>query len=177
MQPVFLIMGTPASGKSTVSKALMQRFEQGVHIPVDNLRQMVVSGLSDMALEVPPATLEQLRLARETASSMARIYSDNEFAVAIDDFWYGDKPDEVYSQKIGQRITRILLLPSLETTVQRLFSRNLDEGSFKQNLEQAIRYLYTQIKAHPKTNWLVIDSSQLSVEETVDKILAGKNKT
>ncbi len=173
MKPIFLIMGTPASGKSTVAKALMQRFAQGVHIPVDNLRQMVVSGLSDMALEVPPATLEQLRLARETASSMARIYSDNEFTVAIDDFWYSEKPDQVYSQKIGQRITRILLLPNLETTVQRLYSRNPEEGSFKKILEQAIGYLYTQIEVHPKTNWLVIDSSDLSIEETVDKILAG----
>ncbi len=174
MQPIFLIMGTPASGKSSVAKALMQRFEQGVHIPVDNLRQMVVSGLSDMGFEVPPATLEQLRLARETASSMARIYSDNEFTVAIDDFWYSDKPDEVYAQKIGQRITRVLLLPNLEMTVQRLYSRNSDEGSFKQILEQAIRQLHTEIEAHPKTNWLVIDSSDLSIEETVDKILAGK---
>ena len=164
-------MGTPASGKSTVAKALMQRFEHGVHIPVDNLRQMVVSGLSDMGFEVPPATLEQLRLARESASSMARIYSDNEFAVAIDDFWYGDKPDEVYAKKIGQRITRVLLLPNLEATVQRLKKRNPEEGSFKNILEQAIRQLHTEIAAHPKTNWLVIDSSGLSVEQTVDKIL------
>lgn len=164
-------MGTPASGKSTVSKALMQRFLQGIHIPVDDLRHMVVSGLSDMAVLVPPATLEQVRLARETACSMARNYSDNEFAVAIDDFWYSDKPDEVYCQKIGQRITRVLLLPSLETTLQRLYSRNPNEGSFKKVLEPVIRQLHTEIAAHPKTKWLVIDSSDLSVEATVDRIL------
>ncbi len=174
MKPIFLIMGTPASGKSTIAKALMQRFEKGVHIPVDDLRRMVVSGLSDMSFEVSPATLEQLRLAREATSSMARIYSDNEFAVAIDDFWYGNKPDEVYCQKIGQRIRRVLLLPDLEATLQRLYSRNPDEGSFKQILEAAIRQLHTDIVAHPKTNWLVIDSSQLSVEATVDIILERK---
>jgi adenylate kinase family enzyme len=170
MKPIFLIMGTPASGKSTVAKALTQRFEKGVHIPVDDLRHMVVSGLSEMGFEVPPATLEQLRLAREAASSMARMYSDEEFAVAIDDFWFGNTPDEVYTQKIGRRVTRILLLPNLETTVQRLFSRNPNEGSFKHVLEQAIGQLYTEIQMHPKTNWMVIDSSHLSVEETVDKI-------
>jgi len=169
-------MGTPASGKSTVAKALMQRFEKGVHIPVDNLRQMVVSGLSDMALEVPPATVKQLRLARETASHMARNYSDHEFAVAIDDFWFGDQPDEVYAQKIGQRITRVLLLPNLETTVQRLYSRNPNEGSFKKILEQAIGIVYSSVQAHPKTDWLVIDSSRLSVGETVDQILEGADK-
>lgn len=171
MKPIYLIMGTPASGKSTVAKALMQRFEKGVHIPVDNLRQMVVSGLSDMGFEVPPATLEQLRLARETACSMARNYSDNEFAVAIDDFWYTDKPDEVYCQKIGQRVKRVLLLPNLKITLERLYSRNPSEGSFKKILEGAIRQLHTDIAAHPKTNWLVIDSSRLSVEQTVNNIL------
>jgi hypothetical protein len=156
---------------------LTQRFEKGLYIPVDDLRHMVVSGLSDMSFEVPPATLEQVRLAREAASSMARIYSDNEFAVAIDDFWYGDKPDEVYAQKIGQRVRRVLLLPNLETTVQRLYSRNPSEGSFKKILEGAIRQLHSDIAAHPKINWLVIDSSGLSVEQTVDKILARTERT
>jgi adenylylsulfate kinase-like enzyme len=171
MQPIFLIMGTPASGKSTVSKALMQRFERGLHIPVDNLRHLVVAGLSDMAFEIPPETYRQLRLARESASVMARMYSDDGFAVAIDDFWLGDTPDEDYNRKISRRVTRILLLPNLETTLERLHSRNPDEGSFKHILEQTIRSLQTDIEAHPKTGWLVIDSSNLSVQQTVDCIL------
>lgn len=48
MKPIF---------SSTVAKALMQRSERGLHTPVDNLRQMFVSGLSDMAFEVPPAAM------------------------------------------------------------------------------------------------------------------------
>jgi adenylylsulfate kinase-like enzyme len=171
VQPIFLIMGTPASGKSTVAKALMQRFERGLHIPVDDLRHLVVAGLSDMAFEIPPETFRQLRLARESACVMARMYSDDGFAVAIDDFWLGENPDENYNRKISRRITRILLLPNLETTLERVYARNPDEGSFKQTLETAIRSLQTGIEAHPKTGWLVIDSSHLSVDQTVDQIL------
>jgi adenylylsulfate kinase-like enzyme len=171
MQPIFLIMGTPASGKSTVAKALMQRFERGLHIPVDDLRHLVVAGLSDMAFDIPPETFRQLRLARESASVMARMYSDDGFAVAIDDFWLGENPDEDYNRKISRRITRVLLLPKLETTLQRLYARNPDEGSFKQILERAIRSLQAGIQGHPKMGWLVIDSSDLSVEQTVDLIL------
>ncbi len=176
MQPIFLIMGTPASGKSTVAKALMQRFERGLHIPVDDLRHLVVAGLSDMAFEIPPETFRQLRLAREAACVMARMYADEGFAVAIDDFWLGETPDEDYNQKISRRVTRVLLLPNLETTLERLHARKPDEGSFKQILEQAIRSLQTSIEAHPKTGWLVIDSSDLSVEQTVDQIVESKDK-
>jgi adenylylsulfate kinase-like enzyme len=171
MQPIFLIMGTPASGKSTVSKALMQRFERGLHIPVDDLRHLVVAGLSDMAFEIPPETYRQLRLAREAASVMARMYSDEGFAVAIDDFWLGEHPDEDYNRKISRRVTRVLLLPNLKTTLERLHARNPDEGSFKKILEPAICSLQAGIQAHPKTGWLVIDSSNLNVEQTVDLIL------
>jgi adenylylsulfate kinase-like enzyme len=176
MQPIFLIMGTPASGKSTIAKALMQRFERGLHIPVDDLRHLVVAGLSDMAFEIPPETFRQLRLAREAASVMARMYSDEGFAVAIDDFWLGENPDEDYNRKISRRVTRVLLLPKLETTLKRLYARNPDEGSFKLILESAVRSLQTGIETHPKTGWLVIDSSDLSVEQTVDLILERVTK-
>jgi hypothetical protein len=63
------------------------------------------------------------------------------------------------------------LLPKLETTLQRLYARKPDEGSFKQILERAIRSLQAGIQGHPKMGWLVIDSSDLSVEQTVDLIL------
>ena len=46
-QPIFLLSGTPGAGKSSVATALMQHFEFGLHIPVDDLREWVVSGLAD----------------------------------------------------------------------------------------------------------------------------------
>ena len=95
MSPIFLILGTPACGKSTVSRALASRFRLGVHIPVDDLRHMVAGGLSDMDFGDEAAARRtglQIRLARETASQMARTYGAAGFAVAIDDFWFDDVP-------------------------------------------------------------------------------------
>ena len=44
--PLFLITGTPGVGKTETARALMRRFPFGLHIPVDDLREWVVSGIS-----------------------------------------------------------------------------------------------------------------------------------
>jgi Chloramphenicol phosphotransferase-like protein len=168
MQPIFLVMGTSASGKSTVSRALMQRFKFGLHVPVDDLRHMVVSGLADRSFSVSPA-LDQLRLAQASAARMALSYSDSGFAVAIDDFWHVELRDGDYNPIIGNRIQRILLLPNLEVTLDRLRSRDGTADHF----ERAIRFVHHAIETRPEllTGWHVLDSSRLTVEETVDQIL------
>ena len=43
-----LILGMPAAGKSTVARALMARFARGLHLPVDDLRNIVVSGRTEL---------------------------------------------------------------------------------------------------------------------------------
>ena len=62
-------MGTPACGRNTISSALVSRFKLGIHIPVDDVRHMVVGGLSDMQFETREsanASDLQIRLARES---------------------------------------------------------------------------------------------------------------
>jgi chloramphenicol 3-O-phosphotransferase len=171
MNPIFLVMGSPACGKSTVCRALMQRFARGLHIPVDDLRHMVVSGLDDMGETINDETQRQLQLAHETAARMACAYADAGFAVAIDDFWFGDVPDADYAPIIGTRLQRILLLPRQEIALERLHARDKAEGDFKPILELGIRFVYDAVKNHPRTGWQVVDSSQLSVEQTVNRIL------
>ena len=146
----------------------MQRFEHGLHIPVDDLRHMVVSGLADKSFGVSPA-LDQLRLARESAARMALSYSDSGFAVAIDDFWHVEMRDGDYSPVIGNQLQRILLLPNLEVTINRLKARDGRTDHF----EQAICFVYHAIETRPEllTGWHVVDSSNLTIEETVDRIL------
>ena len=171
MSDAFLIMGPPAAGKSTVAQALMRRFPRGVHIPVDDLRHMVASGLVDMSFEVDDELLAQLALAHEAAALMARTYTRAGFAAALDDFWFGEQPEAHYQRVLGTGLHCVLLRPQRAAVLERLAARGTDGDGFRPLLEQAVALVDDELERHPKTGWHVIDSTRLTVEQTVDAIL------
>jgi len=64
MTPIFLITGSPGVGKTTIGKALAGRFAKSMHIPVDDIRFMVVSGIQQPGLQWSEGLVEQLEAAR-----------------------------------------------------------------------------------------------------------------
>lgn len=174
MGPIFLVMGTPACGKSSVCRALAGRFALGLHVPVDDLRHMVVSGLADMGPELTPAHVTQLRLAREGAARLALSYAREGFAVALDDFWNGAAPAAPYAGLLGEHgFHRVLLRPSHEVTLARLHARRPGEGEDKAMLEVGVHAVLADIETHGAAGWHVIDSSEMDVAQTVDAVLAA----
>ena len=65
---LFMITGTPGAGKSTVATALMQRFPFGIHVPVDDIRDWVVSGIAYPGRDRSEETTRQMHLARQGAA-------------------------------------------------------------------------------------------------------------
>ena len=63
MPPIYLIAGSPASGKSTLARLLAQRAAKGLHIPVDDLRTMVHGGVVHPGPVWSKELVEQLKLA------------------------------------------------------------------------------------------------------------------
>jgi chloramphenicol 3-O-phosphotransferase len=170
--PIFLLTGTPGSGKSSVARALLQRFEFGLHLPVDDLREFVVSGIAHPVPTLTKETGRQFRLARESASMTAKLYATNGFAVVIDDVISSDDVSSIFETSFSEfDFHKIYLQPRLEVALER--SRTRTNKNFDPSfLEEPIRQIYAWMSAQeiPK-DWLRLDSSELNLEQTVDAIL------
>jgi predicted kinase len=175
MNPIFLIVGGPAVGKSTTSRALAARFPKSVHIPVDDLRSMVVSGLAQPGVTWGQELVEQIAAARESAVQMALSYRRSGFTVVIDDFWDPNSQLSEYTPLFNQPgVHKVLLFPSQHAAHQ----RNLDRagpGTTQQYLDQGIQLTYqslnTALPDLETQGWLVLDTSEGGVEQAVLRIL------
>jgi chloramphenicol 3-O-phosphotransferase len=170
--PIFLITGTPGSGKSSVARALLQRFEFGLHLPVDDLREFVVSGISHPVPDWTEETGRQFRLARESAASSAKLYASNGFAVVIDDVISNDDVSKFFEPAFAEfDFHKIFLQPRLEVALER--NRTRTNKNFNPSfLEEPIRQIHAWMSAQEFPNdWLKLDSSELNLEQTVDAIL------
>jgi chloramphenicol 3-O-phosphotransferase len=172
--PIFLITGTPGAGKSSVSTALMKRFPFGLHIPVDDLREWVVSGLADPVPVWTAETTRQFRIARQAAVQTARLYIDAGFAVAIDDVILPSEAREMFVAPLsGYTLHKILLKPTVETAQSRNATRTnktYDTSSLVQTIDSVHQMMPPSVYA--RAGWTVIDSTHLTLDETVDTILS-----
>jgi adenylate kinase family enzyme len=177
MTPIFLIAGSPGVGKSTIGGALAGKFPKGMHIPLDTIRHMVVSGRLGPSLDVwSEGFIEQLEAARASMCAMALRYRSVGFAVTIDDIWDRyNRLTEYYPELLAMPDThKILLYPSEETAMVRNVGR-YGPGERADILNRAIHYIYADLRTSAailkEEGWIVVDSTEQSVEETVAEIL------
>jgi tRNA uridine 5-carbamoylmethylation protein Kti12 len=168
---IYLISGTPGSGKSSVAKALVSRFPRGVAIAVDDLREMVVSGMAHPVPTWTEETARQFALARASAVRMALLYEAAGFVVAIDDVISSESFHTDYESHFeGAQPQRILLHPALDTALAR--NANRSNKAFDTSvLEAVIVRLHHEFSSMDQSGWHVIDSSNLDLPKTVDIIL------
>ena len=170
--PIFWITGPPGAGKTTVSLELLQRFEFGFHVKVDDLRTWVASGLNE-SVDWTDETTRQFTLAEEAACRIALVYHRAGFAVAIDHCRNLPRIEEIIAQFLGEvTVRRVCLVPTLEENLRRNHTRTNKDFDTRE-LDFIIEDMNPTMAISPPAGWLVLDTTHLSVEQTVAEILRG----
>lgn len=174
MNPIYIIVGPPAVGKSSTSRALAAHFPKSIHIPVDDVRDMVVSGLVLPGDAWSAELTQQVRLARTSVISMALNYHNAGFAVVIDDFWDPNHLADYQSFLAQPLVYKILLYPNQKEAHQRNLMRS-GESPARAYIDEGIQLVYQQLNSViPQLageGWLVVDTTTLTVAEVVKTIL------
>lgn len=176
MVPLYLVIGAPAVGKSTTCQALAQRFERAVHLDVDQLRNMVVSGLALPDAQWGRELVTQISLARGVAVSMANKYRLAGFTVVIDDFWDRNGLLEYQELLTSGAAHAVLLLPEQREAHRRNAARSAGtpaQGFIDAGIEDVYRQIAPRAAQLAADGWLVVDSTSKSPEQVVSEILAA----
>lgn len=169
---MILITGIMAAGKSTVAQCLAERLPRSVHLRGDLFRRMIVNGRAEMGLELSAEAYRQLRLRYQLACSAAKQYLAAGFSVVYQDIIGGNDLREVISELADQPLYVVVLCPKPEVVSAREEARN--KTGYSSNFTAAD--FDKQFRAETPKIGFWLDSSELSVDETVDAILANLDK-
>ena len=164
---VVLLTGIPGAGKTTVSKALAARFERGVAIEGDWLQEIIVSGGLWPDEDPRDEADRQLTLKAQNAATLADRFADAGFLAVIDDVIPGTHRLGIYLSALEARpVAFVVLAPPLEVALAR------DESRGYKEVGETWAHLDAEIREKLDGVGLWLDTRDLSVDETVDAILA-----
>ena len=174
MEPIFLVLGGPAVGKTTSSRLLADSFPRSIHVPVDDIRHMVRGGLALPGLPWSDEVRRQVRLGREAALAVAERYAAAGFTVVIDDFWDPHHAAEYREAVRRPGVHGVLLYAPREVALARNRARTPGpEGEYIAGaIAHAASVIEPVLDQLPGEGWTVIDTSDLSPEATAAAIRA-----
>lgn len=173
MHKIILVTGGPGSGKSTVARRLAQHFPKSLHLQVDHLREMMVNGVALPGGGWNDEITQQFQWARASAIYMAQVYARSGVVAIIDDVAVPAAFVDHYAGLggclgDGMQVHRVLLLPGVPALLGRLGERG---GPYDEVLVNEVPWFYSYLDPMPKEGWLVLDSGDWTVDQTVQAVL------
>jgi len=169
-EPVFLLTGVMAAGKSAVAQRLAEAFPRAAHIRGDVFRQMVVRGRVEPSGRPDPDADNQLRLRYALGAATADAYAAAGFTAIVQDVILGTWLAEYVSMITARPLHVVVLHPSAEAVAAREAARpkqGYDERFTVGDLRRAL------VEETPHIG-LWLDTSEQTVDETVAEILVRR---
>ncbi|MFC1437704.1 AAA family ATPase [Streptacidiphilus sp. N1-10] len=166
---VILVTGVMASGKSTVAQALAERLPRSVHLRGDIFRRMVVNGREVARPGAGEEAGRQLTLRYRAAAATADLYAAEGWTVVVQDVAVGEKLDVFLGLVRTRPLHVVVLAPRAEVVAEREAARAKSAYGGGWTVEAMDAVLREQT---PRRG-LWLDSSELTVAQTVDQVLAA----
>lgn len=168
MNRIIFITGMAGAGKSSVARLVARHFQKSLYIQVDELREKMVKGYAVPENGIfTQEVVQQFQMARSTATYMARLYADQGVDVVIDDVCVPSNFVEQYAALFEMpEVHRVLLYPKASVVIERIKQR----GGPMEHI-QYIPLIYDFLDAMPKDGWIVLDSSEWTVEQTARAVI------
>ncbi|MFE7461080.1 phosphotransferase [Streptomyces sp. NPDC057554] len=166
-----LLSGIPGSGKSTVAAALAARFAASAHIEVDALQGLIVTGGRWPSPEPDAEADRQIFLRARNACLLADSFVSAGFVPVIDDVVVRRAHLGFYRRQtaVGP-LHFVVLAPGAAKAGERNLARD-------KTLTTDWSFLDTAMRTELADEGLWIDNAGLTVEETVDAVLAATGLT
>ncbi|MGW0371870.1 AAA family ATPase [Streptomyces coeruleorubidus] len=167
---VVLVTGVMAAGKSTVAQALAETLPRAAHVRGDVFRRMIVSGRKEY---VPGDEAEaQLRLRYRLSAATADAYAEAGFTAVVQDVVLGEDL-RMYAALVR---TRPLYVVVLAPRPEAVAAREAERSKTGYGDAWTVGMLDEALRTRTPRIGLWLDTSELTVEQTVEAILAERER-
>jgi gluconate kinase len=165
---VILIVGIPGAGKTTVARALAKRFDAAACIEGDLVQHhFTVVGLVGPGESPHNESDRQLGLRWRNCACLAANFWSAGFTVVVEHAVGRRSWVDLFLSEVGAApVSLIVLAPTLDVALKR------DQGRADKQVAARFKHMDAEIRAELAGSGWWLDTSELTVNETVEQVLA-----